>query len=70
MLTSSVWRALSWGERAHLGLLAFWVAMVPPTILFWRDSVAYLVFISVYAIIVGHAAAFQAAKAERNSPDA
>ncbi len=64
------WHAQSWGERFHIGMIAFWVVMIPPTIFWWKDSLPYLVFISVYAIIIGHGSAFQGAKAERNSPDA
>jgi hypothetical protein len=66
----TTWGELSFGERFHLLLGLLWVAMIPPTIFLWKDSVPYLVFISVYAVIVGHISAYQAAKAERNSPDA
>ncbi len=64
------WRKLSLGEWLHIALVLFWVLLIPPTLLYWKDSVPYLVFINVYSIIVGHIAAFQGAKAERNSPDA
>lgn len=66
----TTWRAMSFGEQFHLALGAFWVVMIPPTIALWKDSLQYLVFISVYAVIIGHISAFQGAKAERNSPDA
>ena len=66
----ATWEVLSFGEKFHLCLGLLWVVMIPPTIFLWKDSIQYLVFISVYAVIVGHISAFQAAKAERNSPDA
>jgi hypothetical protein len=31
-----------------------------------KDSIAYLVFLSVYAIVVSHWSSFQAAQAEKN----
>lgn len=36
-------------QLAHLGL---WLVLLPPSILIWRESVPYLVFISVWALIV------------------
>lgn len=64
------WRALSLGERFHLGMIAFWVALIPPSVIWWKESVPYLVFLSVASLIIGHISAYQGAKAERNSPDA
>lgn len=64
------WRDMSLGERFNLGMIVFWVALIPPSILWWKDSVPYLVFLSMAALIIGHVSAFQGAKAERNSPDA
>lgn len=64
------WQKVSFGEYLHISLVILWVILIPPTLLWWKDSIPYLVFINVYSIIVGHIAAFQGAKAERNSPDA
>lgn len=44
-----------------------WLVLLGPTILYWRDSIAYVVFMSWYAIFVGHISAWLAAKAERNT---
>lgn len=41
-----------------------WAALVVPTILWWRESVPWLVFMSIYTVIVDHAGAWQAARAE------
>lgn len=42
-----------------------WCFLAVPAVLLWRDSVPFLVFVSVYANIAGHVAAWQAARAER-----
>lgn len=49
----------------HLAATVFWVIMIYPTIVYWKDSVPYLVFISVYAIIVSHFEAWQTSRLER-----
>lgn len=36
------------GNLAHL---AFWILMLPPSVIWWRESVPYLVAISVWALI-------------------
>jgi len=46
----------------HLWLTVIWLVLVPPSLLWWRNSVPFLVFISVYAVIVGHWGAYEAAR--------
>lgn len=49
----------------HKVLAIFWfVAAFPIMLTSLRNSIALLVFISVYAIVVGHWSAMQAARAE------
>lgn len=52
-------------DRARLhGLLTLvWLLLIPPAILFWRQSVPFLVMCSVYANLAGHWSAWEAAKA-------
>jgi cytoskeletal protein RodZ len=54
-------------RRLHLYGLIFWVALILPTVLWWKNSVAFIAFASIYANIVGHAAAYQGARAEQES---
>lgn len=55
--------------RIH-GLLAVaWVILAIPGILWWRNSVPFLVGISIYANFAGSVASWQSAKADRNSVD-
>lgn len=57
--------AAMWFKRFHAFMTVFWVAMIPPTIIWWKDSVSYLVFISLYTIIVDHVTAWQTSRLER-----
>ena len=54
----------------HGSLVALWILLIPPSITWWRDSVPYLVAISVLANVFGSMASLQAARADLNSPDA
>ncbi len=51
-------------RRAHAFLTVVWVGLAVPGILFWRDSVPFLVGVSIYANIVGHWSSWGAARAE------
>jgi hypothetical protein len=42
------------GRRIHLWLMLVWVVVGLPLSFLLRQSVPWLVFLSVYAIIVGH----------------
>jgi hypothetical protein len=54
------------GNLAHLGL---WILMLPPSVILWRDSVPYLVAISVWALIVGAIASTCATLAQLAAED-
>lgn len=41
--------------------------LLVPTLLFWRDSLLWVIAMSLYANFVGHFSAWQAARAELNS---
>lgn len=51
--------------RINGALAILWLALSVPAMIWWRDSVAFLVFVSVYANVAGHVSAWQAARAER-----
>ncbi len=38
------WRKLSLGEWLHIALVVFWIALIPPTLLYWKESVPYSSF--------------------------
>lgn len=51
-------------RRVHAFLSILWLGLSLPAVLLWRDSVPFLVFVSVYANFVGHWSSWQAARAE------
>ena len=53
-------------RKIHGSLAIGWFVIAIPAVLFWRDSVPFLVYVSVYANFVGHWSSYQAAKAEEN----
>jgi hypothetical protein len=60
---------MTW-RRAHLALTLIWLTLGVPSILWWKDSVPYVVLMSWYAIVASHLAGWQASKAEdAASPD-
>lgn len=42
------------GRRIHLALMVAWLLVGLPVSWLLRQSIAWLVFLSVYAIVVGH----------------
>lgn len=48
------------GRRVHLGLLIIWVFVGLPVSFVLRQSVPWLVFLSVYAIVATHWAGWSA----------
>jgi hypothetical protein len=69
-----VWRKLralfddpTFWVKVHGTLAASWVVLAVPAVLWWRNSVPFLVFISVYANFAGSVASWQAARADSNS---
>ncbi len=52
--------------KLHLWLMSLWVVLIIPTMLWWSESVLWVLLISIYANIVGHLSAWQATQAEKN----
>lgn len=46
-------------------MIIVWAGALIPTLLWWRESVVWLVFMSWYANFVGHIGSWLAAKAEQ-----
>jgi hypothetical protein len=54
-------------RRMHAWLTLLWFLLALPGILLWRESVPFLVGVSIYANFVGHLSSWQAARAEEAS---
>lgn len=50
--------------RYHFYMMLVWLLLGIPTILFWKESILWVAFMSLYANFVGHFSAYDAAKAE------
>jgi hypothetical protein len=51
-------------RHIHAALTVTWLIIAIPAVLWWRNSVPFLVFVSVYANVASHWSAWQAARAE------
>lgn len=56
--------ARTWA-RFHLVLTFVWAAAIIPSVLWWSESVPWLVALSVWANIAGHFGAYQASRGEQ-----
>jgi uncharacterized membrane protein len=53
-------------RKVHGALTIGWFLIAIPAVFLWKNSVPFLVYVSVYANFVGHWSSYQAAKAEEN----
>lgn len=51
-------------RRAHGWLTIVWLVATPFIIFFLSDSIPFLVFVSVYAVVTGHWSSWQASRVE------
>lgn len=51
-------------RRLHGWATVLWALLAPPSMLWWRDSIPYLVGLSVYACAAGHFSSWQACRTE------
>jgi hypothetical protein len=58
--TARQWRHI------HAGLTIAWLILIIPSMLLWKDSVPWLVFMSVWANVAGSFGSWQAARAEES----
>lgn len=51
----------------HAVSTVIWLVLLVPSVLWWRNSVPWLVGLSVWANVAGHFSAWQAARAEEQA---
>lgn len=52
-------------SRFHAVAMAVWVLLLIPTLLWWSNSILWVLFASLYANFATHFGAWEAARAER-----
>lgn len=52
-------------KRCHLVAGVMWVGLAIPSLIWWKDSVLWVILISIYANIVGHLSGYSAARADQ-----
>ncbi|EIX9245930.1 hypothetical protein MLE57_002775 [Klebsiella pneumoniae] len=52
-------------KRCHLVADVMWVGLAIPSLIWWKDSVLWVILISIYANIVGHLSGYSAARADQ-----
>ncbi|EMA4558935.1 hypothetical protein ACF10P_006155 [Klebsiella pneumoniae] len=52
-------------KRCHLVAAVMWVGLAIPLLIWWKDSVLWVILISIYANIVGHLSGYSAARADQ-----
>ena len=56
-------------RRFHMAATVAWAMLLVPTLLWWRESILWVASMSLYANMVGHWSAYQAARAEKEEED-
>lgn len=57
-------------RRFHALCTVLFLILIAPTLVWWQHSVPYLVWLSVWANVISHASAWQAARAEHAATEA
>lgn len=52
-------------KRCQLVAAVMWVGLAIPSLIWWKDSVLWVILISIYANIVGHLSGYSAARADQ-----
>lgn len=55
--------------HVHLIMLGVWVCFILPTLIWWRESILWVAFMSLYANIVSHWGAYQGARSQQATED-
>ena len=55
--------------RFHFAMMNVWALLVIPTVIWWKESILWVAFMSLYANFVGHFSGWDAARAEVSAAD-
>lgn len=51
--------------KFHFAMMVVWALMGIPTVLWWKQSILWVAFMSLWANVVGHFGAWDGARAEQ-----
>lgn len=54
-------------KRFHLAMMGLWVILLIPSILWWKDSILWVITLSIYANFASHLAGYTGARAEKSN---
>jgi hypothetical protein len=54
--------------RIHASAAVIWALLMAPSVLFWKESITWIIVMSAYANFAGSVASWTAARGDRNSP--
>lgn len=55
--------------RLHTAAVVVWTLLLIPTLIWWRESIVWLAFMSLYAIVAAHLTGRGAARAALNAEE-
>lgn len=58
-----------WLRRFHLTMMIVWAALAFPGLIWWKESIVFVIVLSLYANFAGEFAAYQGARAEEKQDD-
>lgn len=53
-----------WLRRYHLAAMTVWVALAVPGLIWWKESITFVIIMSLYANFAAEFAAYQGARNE------
>lgn len=56
-------------KKLHLGAAIVWGLLAIPSVIWWKESVLWVITISIYANIVGHLSGYTAARTDEAAED-
>lgn len=55
---------IRWLRRFHLVMMIVWIALAVPGLIWWKESILFVIVMSLYANFAASFAAFQGARGE------
>lgn len=60
---------IKWLRRFHLAMMVVWALLAIPGLIWWRESILFVMILSLYANFASEFGAYQAARAEEKQDE-